>query len=94
VAVFAVFGTLWLSGYYSNLEKASSDYSALRRDMNNVKKNVNAHNAAIKDINDKKSVKSSESQFGATGFMLTTDGYVVTNYHVISGADSIYLQKW
>ncbi len=93
VAVFAVFGTLWLSGYYSNLEKASSDYSALRRDMNNVKKNVNAHNAAIKDINDKKSVKGAESQFGATGFMLTTDGYVVTNYHVVSGADSIYLQN-
>ncbi|MGB3108259.1 trypsin-like peptidase domain-containing protein [Sphingobacterium siyangense] len=93
VAVFAVFGTLWLSGYYSNLEKASSDYSALRRDMNNVKKNVNAHNAAIRDINDKKSVKGTESQFGATGFMLTTDGYVVTNYHVISGADSIYLQN-
>lgn len=93
VAVFAVFGTLWLSGYYSNLEKASSDYSALRRDMNNVKKNVNAHNAAIRDINDKKSVTAGESQFGATGFMLTTDGYVVTNYHVISGADSIYLQN-
>ncbi|SMG49596.1 S1C family serine protease [Sphingobacterium psychroaquaticum] len=91
IAIISVFSTLWLTGYYSNLRKTSSDYSALRRDMNTVKRNVNAHNDAIKNIN---SNTSNEAiHYGATGFMITKDGYVVTNYHVISGADSIHLQN-
>jgi len=91
IAIISVFSTLWLTGYYSNLKKTSSDYSALRRDMNNVKRNVNAHNDAIKNINS--TGKTETIHYGATGFMITRDGYVVTNYHVISGADSIHLQN-
>lgn len=95
VAVVAVFSTLWISGYYKNIDKANTDYSALKRDMNNVKKDVNEHNAALKNINNKstKANEASASQFGATGFMVSNNGYVVTNYHVVSGADSIYLQN-
>ncbi|AIM35760.1 S1C family serine protease [Sphingobacterium sp. SG20118] len=95
VAVLAVFSTLWLSGYYKNIDKANTDYSALKRDMNNVKKDVIEHNAALKSINNKssKANEASASQFGATGFMVSNNGYVVTNYHVVSGADSIYLQN-
>lgn len=94
VAVISVFSTLWLTGYFTDVKKATSDYSALRREMNSVKRNVNAQNLAIQSINknDKKNVES-PSQYGATGFLLTTDGYVVTNFHVVDGADSIRLQN-
>lgn len=92
IAIVSVFSTLWLTGYYSNLKKTTTDYSALRRDMNNVKRNVNAHNAEIKNIkSDKTNVEP--MHYGATGFMITKDGYVVTNYHVITGADSVHLQN-
>lgn len=90
VAVISVFSTLWLTGFYSTIKKTSSDYSALRRDINNVKRNVNAQNAAINSIN-RENKESNEVQYGATGFMLSKEGYVVTNNHVISGADSIFL---
>lgn len=90
VAVISVFSTLWLTGFYSTIKKTSSDYSALRRDINNVKKNVNAQNAAINNIN-RENKESNDVQYGATGFMLSKEGYVVTNNHVISGADSIFL---
>ncbi|QQS97257.1 trypsin-like peptidase domain-containing protein [Sphingobacterium spiritivorum] len=95
VAIISVFSTLWMSGYYTNLEKASTDYSALRRDMNNVKRNVNEHNAALRNIDTKKKDINNkvDSHYGATGFMVTKDGYVVTNFHVINGADSIHLQN-
>lgn len=94
VAIISVFSTLWMSGYYKNLQKTSTDYSALKRDMNNVKRNVNEHNAALRNINtEKKNANKADSHFGATGFMVTKDGYVVTNYHVITGADSIHLQN-
>src|SRR5690606_12711816 len=92
IAIVSVFSTLWLTGYYSNLRKATSDYSALRRDMNSVKRNVNAQNVAIKNMNNGTDSKET-IHFGATGFSITKDGYVVTNYHVITGADSVHLQN-
>lgn len=91
IAIVSVFSTLWISGYYSNLKKTNSDYSALRREMNSVKRNVNAQNAVIKNIRNVE--KEADQQYGATGFVISSKGYVITNYHVISGADSIYLQN-
>lgn len=92
IAIVSVFSTLWLTGYYKNLKKTTSDYSALRRDMNTVKRNVNAQNAAIRNIHNEKDSKET-MHYGATGFMITKNGYVVTNYHVITGADSVHLQN-
>ena len=94
VAMVAVFSTLWLSGYYKTIEKTTTNYSALRRDMNDVKKNVNAQNAVIRNINNgKQRDDRSASNFGGTGFMISANGYVVTNYHVVKGADSVHLQS-
>ena len=94
VAIVAVFSTLWLSGYYKTIEKTTTNYSALRRDMNNVKKNVNAQNAVIRNINNgTQRDDRSASNFGGTGFMISANGYVVTNYHVVKGADSVHLQS-
>lgn len=93
VALISVFSSLWLTGYFSSLKKATTDYSALRREMNSVKKNVNEQNKAIQNINNTKRNGTDPIHFGATGFMLTKDGYVVTNYHVVNGADSIHLQN-
>ncbi|MFC3198600.1 trypsin-like peptidase domain-containing protein [Parapedobacter deserti] len=92
VAIVAVFSTLWLSGYYQTIEKTTSNYSALRRDMNTVKRNVNAQNAVIRNINEKQK-GGAASHFGATGFLVASNGYVVTNYHVVKGADSVHLQN-
>ncbi|MBD1428905.1 trypsin-like peptidase domain-containing protein [Sphingobacterium sp. DN04309] len=94
VAVISVFSTLWFTGYFTDVKKATSDYSALRREMNSVKRNVTAQNKVLQNINkNEKPQKETPSHFGATGFLLTKDGYVVTNYHVVNGADSIQLQN-
>ena len=92
VAVLSSLATLYLTGYFTTIKKTTTDYSALKREINNVKKNVNAHQNAISNIN-KESKTPTPLQYGATGFMLTKDGYVVTNYHVVNGADSIHLQN-
>ncbi|WP_422797770.1 S1C family serine protease [Sphingobacterium sp. HJSM2_6] len=92
VAIISSLATLYLTGYFSTLRKTTSDYSALKREVNNVKRNVNAHQDAIQNIS-KENTPQAALHFGATGFMLTKDGYVVTNYHVVSGADSIHLQN-
>ncbi|WP_134091819.1 S1C family serine protease [Olivibacter sp. XZL3] len=92
VALIAVFTTLWLTGFYS--KDNTSQYIALRRDMNNIRQNVKAQNALIKDINKGKSGFSTPSHYGATGFALSSNGYVMTTYHVIKDADSVYLQNY
>src|SRR5690606_5286637 len=93
VALVSVFSTLWLTGYFTDIKKATTDYSALRREMNSVKKNVNEQNKAIRDMNSSTPKVSTPIHFGATGFMLTKEGYVVTNNHVINGADSVHLHN-
>ncbi|MGX1638879.1 MULTISPECIES: S1C family serine protease [Sphingobacterium] len=93
VAVLSSLATLYSTGYFSTLRRANSDYSALKREINSVKRNVNAHHNAIRNINKESNAPQDALQYGATGFMLTKDGYVVTNFHVVSGADSIHLQN-
>lgn len=95
VAVFAVFSTLWLSGYYSNVKDTTTQYSALKRDVNTIRRNVNAQNALIKHINNtaKKKDDTNYIHYGATGFALSPNGYILTTYHVIKGAESVYVQN-
>ena len=92
VAILSSLATLYSTGYFSTIKKTTSDYSALRREVNNVKRNVNAQHTAIKNINSNQS-EQPDMHYGATGFLLNKNGYVVTNYHVVNGADSVHLQN-
>src|SRR5690606_9611861 len=67
-------------------------YSALKRDMETIKK---SQNDLIRNINSKTVNKKNiaPSQYGGTGFALSSNGYLITNYHVVKGADSVYIQN-
>jgi S1-C subfamily serine protease len=98
VALVAVFSTLWMSGFYDNVKESSYQYSLLKRDMNTIKKNVNAQNVAIKNINNSTVINANshtypEGTYGATGFALTSNGFIATNYHVVRESDSVYVQN-
>lgn len=88
VALIAVFSTLSITGYFS--KSNVSNYSALRR-INDVQNQVNN----LKNTINKSTIKgpANPSQFGGTGFALSENGYILTNYHVINGADSVYIQN-
>lgn len=89
VAMIAVFGTLFSTGYFS--EAISTNYTQMRRELNSIKR---SQNALIKNINGKPARGPvNPGVFGGTGFALSSNGYVVTNYHVIKGADSVYVQN-
>jgi S1-C subfamily serine protease len=90
VAVLATLITLISTGQFRKVSN-SSTYNALKRDMEYIKK---SQNALIRDINSKSPNKEiAPSQFGGTGFALSSNGYLVTNYHVVQGADSVYIQN-
>ncbi len=87
VAMIAVFGTLFSTGYFN--EKISDSY--LRRKISSIER---SQNALIKNLKDKpQRGPVNPGQFGGTGFALSSNGYLVTNYHVIKDADSIYVQN-
>jgi serine protease Do len=88
VAIVFTMVTLVFTGFFKNGNQNTS-YSALKRDMESIKR---SQNALIRNINNK-SKDIAPSQFGGTGFALTSSGYLVTNYHVVEGADSVYVQN-
>lgn len=91
IAIFTMMMTLFFTGYFNN-QKQQSRFSALRRDLETVKK---SQSALIRDITGKSVHKNNinPANFGGTGFAINTSGDIVTNFHVINGADSIYVQN-
>ncbi|RKD14342.1 protease Do [Pelobium manganitolerans] len=87
IAVFTTLVTLFFTGQFDANEHGSN-YSELKRDMENIKR---SQTALIRNINSKPT--RDISQYSGTGFALSADGYLVTNYHVIKGADSVYVQN-
>jgi len=95
VAVLAVFATLFSTGFFAKTSAIASDNIALRREMSRVinTKVQRSQNEILKNIKATTKAPVDPAIFGGTGFALTADGYVVTNYHVVKDADSVYIQN-
>lgn len=91
VAIVCTIITLLSTGQL-NSNTHNTNYSALKRDMENIKKSQNALIRGY-DVTSTTVKSNSQSQFGGSGFALTNNGYFVTNYHVVEGADSVYIQN-
>ena len=93
VAILAAFSTLLSTGYFSRTNALNDDYNALRRQLSKITNIQKSQSAQMNDIRGNASGPANPGQFGGTGFALSADGYLVTNYHVIKGADSVYIQN-
>ena len=91
VAVFAVSASILffdLSG--AGAGKQQTAFQELRREVESIKRN---QKAIIQDINDetKPTEVLPDRSFTGTGFALTTDGYILTSYHVVADAKKVYV---
>ncbi|SFH46982.1 S1C family serine protease [Pedobacter insulae] len=79
-----------LSSYYSKTKQEGSlqlldrKISRLNQSQNNIIRVIS---------NDAKKVNHAPAKFGGTGFAISSNGYILTNYHVIKDADSLYIQN-
>jgi len=91
IAIFAVMVTLFFTGYFNN-QNQQSRYSALRRELETVKR---SQSALIRNMTGKPVNKNNlnPGDFGGTGFAINASGDIITNFHVINGADSVYVQN-
>jgi S1-C subfamily serine protease len=94
-AVVAVSATI-LSYDYAGVGsgKNQKSFQELRREVEKIKRN---QKAIIKDINSAAEPKEQEGEnnfgFTGTGFALSSDGYVLTSYHVVADAKSIFINN-
>ena len=93
VAILAVFSTLLGLEWWrtTKIQPSLYGYNVMRREINNLKQNQRVLNRTIQRI-DGSITPLPVSKFSGTGFALTSDGYLVTSYHVIQGADSLLIE--
>ena len=93
IAVAASFLFLAMVMLYSinNQTKQDGSFKALNREVSQIKR---SQNTLIRNINSNAQNNSvAPAKFGGSGFAISSNGYILTNYHVIKGADSLYIQN-
>jgi serine protease Do len=88
IAMLTSLTTFWIIQH--NNKRIASQYSLLRRDLEKYKR---SQNQIINNIKDQKTTPTAQVRYTGTGFALSNNGYLVTNYHVTEGADSVYIQN-
>ena len=95
VAVLAVFSTLLGLEWWRAAKARPSlyGYTVLRREVDKLKRNQQSLKRTLSQIDTSTPpAAAKESKFSGTGFALTAEGYLVTSYHVIQGADSLLIE--
>jgi len=90
VALLCTVGTFFALKY-SN-ERHETNFEILRREMNGLKK---SQNQILKDIKEKANAKPefAPSKYSGTGFLVSSNGYLVTAYHVVKSSDSVFIEN-
>ncbi|MDN3580264.1 S1C family serine protease [Mucilaginibacter flavus] len=91
IAIFAILSTLFFTGKLNNQD---SNFVLLKDQIKRVEDKTKKIERTIN--NNRTPLKpriSSPGKYRGTGFALSSNGYIATDYHVIDGADSIYVQN-
>lgn len=92
VAIVTTFATLFMIRYYRSTTQQQEQYSMLRRDVQAIKQSQNRILDGL-SVRRKSLITVNPGQVAGSSFLLTPDGYLVTNNHIVQGADSVYVQS-
>jgi serine protease Do len=84
VTLYSIQQTTQQSG---SVELVSRELAKIKTSQSNLIRKMNSTNNSANVTKDLK-----PANFGGTGFALTANGYILTNLHVVDGADSVYVQ--
>ncbi|GAB3948797.1 hypothetical protein GCM10028805_24020 [Spirosoma harenae] len=90
-AIITTFGSIFLYRSYQQSHKQEQQYSQLSKEIQAVK---SSQRKLLSDLNGRGRMLSvNPGQVAGSGFLLTGDGYFVTNNHIVRDADSVYVQS-
>ena len=95
VAVMAVFATLLGLDLWKTAQTRPSlyGYQALKKEVERIKKSQKDLTTTLNQFGKPDvALEVVQGKFSGTGFALTSEGYLVTSYHVIQGADSVLIE--
>ncbi|GAB4023758.1 S1C family serine protease [Spirosoma koreense] len=92
VALITTFSTIFLyRSYQQSHREQEQQYSLLSKEIQAVK---SSQRQLLNDINGRgRGLSLNPAQVAGSGFLLTADGYFVTNNHIVREADSVYVQS-
>ncbi|RZL13781.1 MAG: trypsin-like serine protease [Pedobacter sp.] len=90
IAIAASLIVVLFVSLYSLKTQQNGSYQEMRSELSRIK---SSQNNLIRNINSSKASNTNAGRYGGTGFALSSNGYICTNYHVVKDADSIYVQN-
>lgn len=88
VAIFAVMFAMFITGNFNNHD---ARYMQLARKVGSIETKTNQLSQKVSQS--AKPAYHFVDKFRATGFAITSDGLIATNYHVVRDEDSVYVQN-
>ena len=90
-AIITTFGSIFLYRSYQQSHQQEQQYSQLSKEIQAVK---SSQRKLINDYTGRgRGLNTNPAQVSGSGFLLTSDGYMVTNNHIVRDADSVYVQS-
>ncbi|MCO5946924.1 S1C family serine protease [Mucilaginibacter flavidus] len=89
IAIFAVLSTLFFTGYLNN---RNANYGPLKGKIDQLERDQNNLKNKFNNLPVQRPQMTNPGNFRGTGFAISTNGYIVTDNHVIRNADSVYVQ--
>ena len=89
IAIFAALCTLFFTGYLNN---KNANYGQLAGKISKLENDQTRLTNTVKNLPVQRPQMINPGNFRGTGFAISTNGYIVTDNHVIQHADSVYVQ--
>lgn len=92
VAFVSIVGTMLMTQSIQTQQTAI--YKELRRNVAQVEQIKKSQNLLLADIAKNSQPASPQpGRYAGSGFLISSNGYLVTSYHVVKGADSVFIEN-
>jgi serine protease Do len=88
IAFVSIVGTLLTTQSLDNRQKAN--YKELRRNVEQIRR---SQKQIMEDLAESKSEPMIPGKYSGTGFLISSNGYIATSYHVVKESDSVSIEN-
>ncbi len=89
VVLVTTIGIFTVANYWKSSGVEKAHYKELKMEVESIKR---SHKKIWKEIYDDKKIVN-PGNFSGTGFALSSNGYVVTSYHLVRESDSVFIEN-